>query len=173
GGNWSGWSPAADNTRYQNPTSHPDLNRGLVPRLKLKWAFVFPDDVTAFGAPALINGTLFTGSASGIVYALDAATGCIHWTFQAIGPVRSTNVGVQNGSTYSLVFGDQIGWVYSLDGRTGRLNWKTRVEDHEATRLTGSPAVHDGVVFVPAASWEETRAIDPNYACCSFRGSVT
>jgi polyvinyl alcohol dehydrogenase (cytochrome) len=33
--------------------------------------------------------------------------------------------------------------------------------------------VHDGVAFVPAASWEETRAIDPAYPCCTFRGSVT
>ena len=52
-------------------------------------------------------------------------------------------------------------------------NWKKRVEAHEATRLTGSFAVHDGVAFVPAASWEETRSIDPAYPCCTFRGSVT
>ena len=51
--------------------------------------------------------------------------------------------------------------------------WKKRVEEHEATRLTGSLAVQDGVAFVPAASWEETRSIDPAYPCCTFRGSVT
>src|SRR6185503_20137883 len=51
--------------------------------------------------------------------------------------------------------------------------WQTRVEEHEAARLTGSFAVHDGVAFVPAASWEETRATDPAYPCCTFRGSVT
>ena len=39
--------------------------------------------------------------------------------------------------------------------------------------MTGSFAVHDGVAFVPAASWEETRALDPAYPCCTFRGSVT
>ena len=39
--------------------------------------------------------------------------------------------------------------------------------------MTGSVAVHDGVAFVPAASWEETRSIDPAYPCCTFRGSVT
>jgi polyvinyl alcohol dehydrogenase (cytochrome) len=87
--------------------------------------------------------------------------------------VRSTTVAVRRGATYSLVFGDQIGWVYSLDAKSGRVNWKKRIEAHEATRLTGSPAVHEGVVFVPAASWEETRAIDPQYRCCTFRGSVT
>ena len=171
-GNWTGWSPGSDNTRFQ-PTADARLAAAQVPGLTLKWAFGFADDVTAFGAPAIVNGTLFFGSASGAVQALDAATGCIHWTFQADGPVRSTTVAVKQGAKYSLVFGDQIGSVYSLDAKTGHLNWKKRVETHEATRLTGSPAVHDGVMFVPAASWEETRAIDPQYVCCTFRGSIT
>ena len=171
-GNWIGWSPGADNTRFQR-TADAGLTREQVSTLKLKWAFGFPDDVTAFGAPAVVNGTLFVGSAAGMVQALDAKTGCIHWTFQANGPVRSTTVAVKRGSGYSLVFGDQIGWVYSLDAKTGRLNWRKRIEAHEATRLTGSPAVNDGIVFVPAASWEETRAIDAQYACCTFRGSIT
>jgi polyvinyl alcohol dehydrogenase (cytochrome) len=171
-GNWIGWSPSADNARFQR-TADAGLTREQVSTLKLKWAFGFPDDVTAFGAPAVVNGTLFVGSAAGMVQALDAKTGCIHWTFQANGPVRSTTVAVKRGSGYSLVFGDQIGWVYSLDAKTGRLNWRKRIEAHEATRLTGSPAVNDAIVFVPAASWEETRAIDAQYACCTFRGSIT
>jgi polyvinyl alcohol dehydrogenase (cytochrome) len=29
------------------------------------------------------------------------------------------------------------------------------------------------LVFVPAASWEETRSGNPKYACCTFRGSVS
>ena len=58
-------------------------------RLKLKWAYGFADDVTAFAAPTVLNGTLFVGSAGGVVQALDAKTGCLHWTFQANGPVRT------------------------------------------------------------------------------------
>ncbi len=171
-GNWPGWSPASDNTRFQRAAAG-GLTAADVPSLRVKWAFGFPDDVTAFGAPAVVNGTVFVGSAAGTVHALDLQTGCIHWMFQADGPVRSTTVAVKEGSGYALVFGDQIGWVYSLDASSGRVNWKKRIEAHEATRLTGSPAVHDGVVFVPAASWEETRAIDAQYRCCTFRGSVT
>ena len=72
-----------------------------------------------------------------------------------------------------MVFSDQNGGVYALDARTGKQRWKKRVEEHEGTRLTGSPAVHDGVVFIPAASWEEARALDPGYSCCTFRGSIT
>jgi polyvinyl alcohol dehydrogenase (cytochrome) len=38
--------------------------------------------------------------------------------------------------------------------------------------LTGSPVQHDGTVYVPVASWEETRSANPDYQCCSFRGSL-
>ena len=42
----------------------------------------------------VLNGTLFTGSAGGGIYAIDAKTGCLHWVFQADGPVRSAPVAV-------------------------------------------------------------------------------
>lgn len=171
-GNWNGWSPSFSNARYQS-AQDAGLTAGQVQHLKLKWAFGFTGDVTAFAAPTVLNGTLFVGSAGGTVQAIDAQTGCLHWLFQANGPVRSAILAVPNGSLYSLLFGDQIGWVYSLDAATGRLLWKRRVEQHEGTRLTGSPVAQDGVVFIPASSWEETRSLDPHYACCTFRGSVT
>ena len=50
--------------------------------------------------------------------------------------------------------------------------WKKKVEEHDAARLTGSPAIYNGTVFVPVASWEETRSLDPAYPCCTFRGSL-
>ena len=126
----------------------------------------------AFAAPTILNGTLFVGSAGGAVQALDAKTGCLHWLYQATGPVRAAMTVATDGARHTLVFSDQNGWVYALDAAREE-SWKKRVEEHEATRLTGSVAVQDGVAFVPAASWEETRSIDPGYPCCTFRGSVT
>ena len=169
---WNGWSATPANARFQTAEAG-GLTAAQLGRLTLKWAFGFDGDVTAFAAPTILDGTMFVGSASGAIHALDARTGCLHWVYQANGPVRSAILGVEDGARRTLVFGDQIGWVYGLDARTGKEVWTTRVEEHEATRLTGSPAVHNGLVFIPAASWEETRAIDPLYACCTFRGSVT
>ncbi len=170
--NWNGWSPSLANTRYQS-TAQAGLAIGQVRGLKLKWAYGFTGDVTAFAAPTVLNGTIFVGSAAGTIQALDAKSGCVHWVFQANGPVRSAILAVPNGGRTSLLFGDQIGSFYSLDAMTGKQLWRKRVEEHEATRLTGAPVTQDGVVFIPAASWEETRSIDPQYACCTFRGSVT
>ena len=169
---WMGWSPTMTNARYQN-AEQSGLDASRVRRLKLKWAYGFAGDVTAFAAPTIVNGTLFTGSAGGLVQALDAKTGCLHWTFQASGPVRAAILPVKSGASYALIFGDLNGWVYSLDAKSGKENWKKRIEDHEATRLTGSAAAWKDMVFIPAASWEETRSLDPQYVCCTFRGSVT
>jgi polyvinyl alcohol dehydrogenase (cytochrome) len=169
---WTGWSPTPANTRYQ-ALAGAGLDASHLGRLQLKWAFGFPGDVIAFAAPTLVHGTLFVGSAGGTIQALDARTGCTHWTWQAKGPVRTPPTVAEDAGRRVLLFADQNGGVYGLEAQTGRELWTTRVESHEATRLSGPIAVHDGVAYVPAASWEESRAVDPAYPCCTFRGSVS
>ena len=169
---WSGWSPTAANSRFQ-AADRAGLTAADVPKLTLKWAFGFAGDVTAFAAPTMFSRTVFVGSAGGSVYAIDAGTGCLHWIHQANAPVRSAMAVDVEGTRVRLVFSDQNGWVHAVDGHTGKQLWKVRPEEHEATRLTASPVLHNGVVFIPAASWEETRSIDPKYPCCTFRGSIT
>ena len=168
---WNGWSPASENTRFQ-PGPAAGLTADQAQRLKLKWAFGFEGDVNAFAQPTVLDGNLFVGSAGGVVYSLAAATGCISWVFQANGPVRSAILAVPQGNRTSLLVGDQVGWFYSLDAGTGRLLWKRKIEDHEAARITGAAVAYQGTVFIPVASWEETRALGPEYPCCTFRGSL-
>ncbi|HUE43750.1 MAG TPA: PQQ-binding-like beta-propeller repeat protein [Candidatus Sulfotelmatobacter sp.] len=169
---WTGWSPSPSNDRFQ-PAGLAALTVEQVRNLKLKWAFGFAGDITAYAAPTIQNGVLFVGSAGGVVHAMNAKTGCLYWTFQADGPVRAATAIAPNESGHAILFADQIGSFYALDAADGRLLWKRRIDSHEATRLTGSAAVHDGVVFVPAASWEETRSGNPKYPCCTFRGSLS
>src|SRR5262249_47016026 len=47
---WNGWSPAAGNARFQSSDA-AGLTIGQVRLLKLKWAFGFDGDVTAFSQP--------------------------------------------------------------------------------------------------------------------------
>src|SRR5215471_16338050 len=174
-GAWNGWSPSSENARYQ-PRDAAGLTAEQVPRLKLKWAYAFDGDVNAIGAATVIGRYLFVGSASGAVQALDARSGCVHWMFQADGPVRSAILAVpvdKNTAKHALMFSDLTGWYYSIDAATGRLLWKKRIESHDSVRLTGAAAVYQDMLFVPAASWEETRSTNPDYQCCTFRGSVT
>ena len=171
GHRWNGWSPTQDNTRYQSAEA-AGLTIDQVRRLKLKWAFGFEGDVTAFAQPVVLGGQVFVGSAGGMVHALRADTGCLQWTFQARGPERSAILVVPLGRRHGLLFGDQTGWFYSLEAETGRLRWERKVELHDTARLTGAPVAHGGVVYVPVASWEETRSSNPDYPCCTFRGSL-
>jgi polyvinyl alcohol dehydrogenase (cytochrome) len=168
---WSGWSPAATNTRFQ-PGAAAGLTIAQVPRLKLKWAYGFDGDIIAFSEPTVLEGNLFVGSASGLVQALSTESGCVKWVFQANGPVRTALPAVALSDKHALLFGDSTGWFYAVEAETGRLLWKKRPEPHEATRLTGAAAVYQGTVFVPVASWEESRTTNPEYPCCTFRGSV-
>jgi polyvinyl alcohol dehydrogenase (cytochrome) len=168
---WNGWSPEPRNTRYQSETG--GLAAADVPDLSLEWAFGFEGDVNAFAPPTVIGDELFVGSAGGGVYALEAATGCIDWFYQADGPVRTAvAIAARAGGGATALFGDQIGGLYAVDAATGRLAWKRRPEAHEATKLTGAPVVRGDTVYVPVASWEESRPLNPAYPCCTFRGSV-
>ncbi|MBV8906706.1 MAG: PQQ-binding-like beta-propeller repeat protein [Acidobacteriia bacterium] len=168
---WNGWSPTADNSRFQRSQAAA-LSLDQVRHLKLKWAFAFDGDITAFSQPTILDGYLFTGSAGGVIHALDMETGCVKWTFDANGPVRSSILAVKDDGRFVLLFGDQNGWFYALDSAGGRLIWKKHVDEHDAGRLTGSPVAHEGMVFVPVASWEENRALSADYPCCTARGSV-
>ncbi len=143
-----------------------------MPRLALAWAFGFAGDVTAFAAPTVFDGHVFVGSAGGLVQALEADSGCVKWTWQANGPVRTAPIVAERDDGRVLLFGDFTGWFYAVDAATGELVWQTRVETHDSTRLTAAAAVHDGIAYVPVSSWEESRAGDPAYPCCTFRGSV-
>ena len=144
-----------------------------LPRLTLKWAFAFPDSAVLRSQPAVYRGRVFAGSQNGDVYALDAATGCIHWTTTVQAEVRSgITVGEVAGKP-TLFFGDSSGYLYALDGATGKQLWKLRLDEHPAAKATSTPVFHQGRLYVGVASLEEALAVAPAYVCCTFRGSVS
>lgn len=175
GPRWIGWGVDTDNSRFQ-PAAMAGLKPEDVPRLKLKWAFGFPGVPLAYGHPTVAGGRLFVGSASGMVYSLDADTGCVHWTFQAApdGMRGAFTVAPMPGAPgrTALWFGDIAANIYALDAATGRQIWKTRIDDFPTARATGSPVLHNGRIYVGIASFEELLAANPKYECCKFRGSV-
>jgi polyvinyl alcohol dehydrogenase (cytochrome) len=167
-GGWRGWSPGPSNTRFQS-VADASLATSDIPKLTLKWAFAFPDASSAWAQPTVAGGRLYVGSQNGTVYALDRMSGCIRWTFAARGGVR-TAITLGDGLLY---FGDTAGNVYAVSNETGIQRWRRVVETHPLARITGSPTLHDGRLYVPTSSYEESQGADPQYACCTFRGSVT
>jgi polyvinyl alcohol dehydrogenase (cytochrome) len=143
-----------------------------VPRLKVKWAFDYPGAVRAFAQPTIVAGRLFVGSQNGKVYSVDSDSGCTYWEFDAGRPVRSAIVIGQQAGGWTAYFGDFGANVHAVDALTGRELWKTRIDDHAAARITGSPTLTGATLLVPASSIEEGTGANPTYSCCSFRGSV-
>jgi polyvinyl alcohol dehydrogenase (cytochrome) len=168
---WNGWSPGTVNSRFV-PSALAGISAAQVPGLRLRWAFGFEGDVSAFAQPTVIGNQIFVGSAGGVVHALRADSGCLQWTFQANGPIRAAIVAARIDNRHLLVFGDLTGWLYALDAASGRQVWRMRPEPHEAVRLSAPPVIHGELAIVPVASWEESRALNDDYPCCTFRGSV-
>jgi polyvinyl alcohol dehydrogenase (cytochrome) len=166
---WNGWSSDERNTRFQ-PEKIGGLTAAQLPALKLKWAFGFPETVTAYGQPTVVGGRVYTGSNDGTVYALDANSGCIYWMYQAKAMVRDAVV--IGGPGTRAYFGDLESNFYALDANTGRLIWQKKLDNQAFTRITGTAKLYDGRLYVPIASQEENAGANPFYSCCTFRGNV-
>jgi polyvinyl alcohol dehydrogenase (cytochrome) len=167
GPQWNGWGVDLENSRFQ-PADAAGLPAGQIPKLKLKWAFAFPGAIGAYSQPVVAGGRVFIGSPGGMVYSLDAKTGCTYWSFEAGSGVRSA-ITIDAGMAY---FGDLHSSVYALDAANGKLIWKTLVEEHPYSRVTGAPKLYEGRLYVPVASRDEWISMDPKFECCKFRGSV-
>jgi polyvinyl alcohol dehydrogenase (cytochrome) len=169
---WNGWGADTSNTRFRSEKD-AGLTVAQVPRLKLKWAFGFPGASSVWGQPSIAGGRVFLGVDTGFVYSLSAATGCVHWSFEAEAGVRTAITTAKIAGTRTAAwFGDTKATVYAVDAETGALIWKVRVEDHPSARITGAPTLFEGRLYVPVASGEEGAGGNPKYPCCTFRGSV-
>ena len=165
---WSGWAPENTNTRYLSDTR---LSPEQVRSLQLKWAFVFPDTATTLSSenqPTVSNGRLYISSRAGIVYALDAYSGCIHWSFEADSGIRSAIVVADK----RVLFGDYQANVYALDASRGELIWKSTIDQQATARVSGNITVNANKVFIPVSSMQETYGAHKKIPCCRFRGSV-
>jgi polyvinyl alcohol dehydrogenase (cytochrome) len=169
---WNGWGNGVANDRFQSAAA-AGLTAATVPHLQLKWAFGFPGGTSAFGQPTVVAGRVFVGSDIGYVYSLDAATGCVYWSYRPAAGVRNAMTIGRAGSHYAVFFGDLKANVYAIDAQTGVQIWRTHVEKHFATRVTAAPALYRDKLYVPISAWEGFQARVLDYPCCTAVGSVS
>lgn len=93
--------------------------------------WVFDAGAPAWAGTRYADGTVYAGTGSGAVHALDALTGERRWTFLAGGAVRVRPT-VDNGAVY---FQADDGFLYRLDAATGALGWKRRIVEAPIERL--------------------------------------
>lgn len=172
----TGWGVSHANTRFVSEDT-AGLSAEDVRSLELRWAVAFPNALRARSEPGIAGGSLFVGSQDGTVYALNAKTGCVRWTFRASAEVRTAIVVSpwHAGDTDArpvLYFGDLLARAYAVDALTGDALWTEKVDDHPNATITGTPTLVGDRLLVPVSSLEVTSAADPQYECCTFRGAV-
>ncbi len=167
------WGMSPDNARAVSKAA-TTINRNNVSRLELGWVFAFPNASRARVQPTIAGDTLFTADQTGMIYALDAATGCIRWRVQTAQEIRSALVigADASGAAAKLYFGDITGSVHALDLANRKIIWTVRPDAHAQASITGALRLFEGRLYVPISSAEVVAAMDPKYACCTFRGAV-
>jgi polyvinyl alcohol dehydrogenase (cytochrome) len=165
------WASTGVDDRASRFQRNPGLAAADIPRLKVKWAF----SMTGGGQPTVVGGWLFVTNRSGKFYALDAKTGCVHWSVDDL-VSRTTPMVVKSPvapSGWATFVGQSDRIVRAFDAQTGKELWRSeRLEAHPVSVLTGSPVVAGDRLIVPISSIEEAAAMSKAYACCTFRGSV-
>jgi outer membrane protein assembly factor BamB len=150
-------SPAIDDhTVYQSFMNKPPCNSKVNPgRLegeviafaagfgKIRWRTrIGPTE----SSPLVAGGRVYVGDWRGRVYALDAKTGRVRWTFAGKGRIKG-GVAVSGKRLY---VGTYDGYLYALNVNTGRLIWRARSQDRFGGRgqFYSTPALAYGRVYI-------------------------
>jgi len=170
---WSGWG-GAGNARFETKSAS-GLTPADVPKLKLKWAFGLPGGASMYSQPAVAFGRVFVGNDNGVVYSLDAKTGCVYWAYQAdmfgrFAPIAAP-ITDHAGTKYAIFFVTRSTNAYALDAQDGKLLWKAQVRSG-LNNLSATAAYHDGRLYVPMSGTETLIGADSKYECCRSRGAV-
>ena len=171
---WNGWGVDHFNTRFQSAAA-AGISADQVSELKVKWVFGLPMDFRT-SQPTVVGGRVFVGTMKGLVYALDAKTGCLHWSVKTSAGVRSTPVvdslPATNPPRYVVYVGDVEANLYALDAQSGKQIWRVKIDHHPLARITATPKTHGNRIYASATALEEVAGGDPSYECCTFRGSI-
>ncbi|MEO5923188.1 MAG: PQQ-binding-like beta-propeller repeat protein [Bryobacteraceae bacterium] len=170
---WSGWG-GATNARFQTDAA-AGLKAADVPKLKLKWAFGLPSGSSIYSQPSVAFGRVFVGSDDGVIYSMNAKTGCAYWAYRSdqfgrFAPIVAPISGYP-GTRYAIFFVTRSSTAYAIDAQDGKLLWKNVIKDAE-NNLSATAAYHDGRLYVPLSGVETLTGANLDYECCKSRGTV-
>lgn len=149
------------------------IHAGNVDRLELQWSIALPAVNSMRSLPVVTANTVYLGGQDARLLALDRASGCVRWSLDVNSAVRTalTLERTPDGIN-TLFFADELGTVYAVDAVKGVVRWKKPVKTHPTSIISGSPAYHDGRLFVPISLFEELVAANPKYECCRAHGGI-
>ncbi|MBS1846083.1 MAG: PQQ-binding-like beta-propeller repeat protein [Actinobacteria bacterium] len=165
GDNWITSNGGTTNDRF---SSLDEINTENVKELKGDWMTKIGQNATAakFSAeatPIEYEGTIYIPDGADDVFALDASTGEILWTYEPhlppdpLGEVvccgwDNRGVAIGDGMVFvSQLNGDQV----ALDQKTGKVKWSTNIEKFKSGfSITSAPLYYNGKVYVGGSGGE-------------------
>jgi len=152
-GEWLSVGRTYDEQRFSPLTKIDTTN---VSKLGLAWYHEFDTDRGQEATPVMIDGVLYTTTAWSKVYAFDAKTGALKWSFDpkidgskafdACCDVVNRGVAVWKGKVYVGVLD---GRLIALDAATGKQAWSVQTTDtSKPYTITGAPRIIKDKVLI-------------------------
>ncbi|MFZ0418106.1 MAG: PQQ-dependent dehydrogenase, methanol/ethanol family [Candidatus Sulfotelmatobacter sp.] len=152
-GNWMVHGRTYSEQRFSPLKQINDQN---VSQLKLAWSYDLDTHRGQEATPLVVDGVMYFTSAWSKVFALDAGTGAMLWSYDPKVPrdwginaccdVVNRGVAAWNGKIY---FGTLDGRLIALDAATGKPLWETLTIDRNSRySITGAPRVVKGKIII-------------------------
>jgi outer membrane protein assembly factor BamB len=118
--------------QFRGNTQLTGVAHGLFPRnLRVLWTFEAGESIES--SAAIVDGTVYVGSASGELIALDFESGAVKWRYRA-GPIENSSPAVSGGLIY---IGDLNGVVHAVNWSDGSPRWTFKT----GSEIKASPVV--------------------------------
>ena len=156
---WSMYGRTNDEQRFSPLKQINDQN---VQRLGLVWSHEFGTNRGLEATPLVVNGLIYTTGEWSVVYALNARTGEILWTYDPKVPrsrarticcdVVNRGVALYHGTVY---VGTLDGRLIALDAKSGSPVWDViTINQSQPYSITGAPRIARGMVLIGNAGSE-------------------
>ncbi|HVZ20279.1 MAG TPA: PQQ-binding-like beta-propeller repeat protein [Vicinamibacterales bacterium] len=158
-GDWLHWRRTLDGWAHSPLDQITTKNAS---RLQLVWGWTLAPGVSEPG-PVVHDGVMYVPQASGIVHALDAATGDLLWEYKHTFE-RSPDVSLPSRLRSIAIAGDKVilatpnAHLVALDARTGKVLWDHTVADETlGYRYTSGPIVVRGTIIAGMTGCERYK----------------
>ncbi|MBS1889530.1 MAG: PQQ-binding-like beta-propeller repeat protein [Actinobacteria bacterium] len=145
---WPNWGNVPENTHF---AALDQVDRGNVAKLRVAWTRLGGRGQDVWETfPIVVGRTMYYDTGTDQVFAVDAATGRVRWTYTppvdflaaprlSLSPPVSRGVAYGAGRIYLTTADDQL---IALDARTGKVRWADRVADPSKGNTLNSPGTY-------------------------------
>ncbi|WP_420429069.1 PQQ-dependent dehydrogenase, methanol/ethanol family [Algiphilus sp.] len=150
GTNWAAWGRNFDEQRFSPLDA---INRKTVERLGLAWSVELNDIWNVSSQPLAVDGVIYLAVGYSEVYALDAKTGAVLWTYDPQVDPRKMRMawGIRGLAFWKgrVYVGVQDGRLIAIDAETGEPDWTVLTTKPGDNRyITGAPRVFNDTVII-------------------------